>query len=166
MRRAAACPASALVERDSSLSLLPCWCTWVAQLVLVCERMAETWSVRMNDKPQLFYRMCVPTNYLINELAVVTVQALRGGTCAIWLCGWRPQYGVQSMMMITLRSRSRGRHSPAACPLYILLDSRLAAPCVLMLTTMGRNVFLWSWLWKWTPAVCQTSSHDFTASLL
>lgn len=50
--------------------------------------------------------------------------------------GWRPQYGVQSMMMITLRSRSRGKRRPAACLLYILMDSRLAAPCVLMLTTM------------------------------
>lgn len=33
--------------------------------------------------------------------------------------------------------QKQGKRRPAACLLYILIDSRLAAPCVLMLTTMG-----------------------------
>lgn len=86
--------------------------------------------MRMNDKPQLLHSMCVPTNAAVTA----NVQAFRGGTCAIWLRGWRPQYGAQ--LMITLRGRSRGRHRPAAHLLYILLDCGLAAPCVLIHTSM------------------------------
>lgn len=67
---------------------------------------------------------------------------------------------------------SWGRHSPAACLLYILLDSGLAAPCVSMHTTVLLrqrlfNVFLLVFAveMNWTLALCLTSSHDCTASL-
>lgn len=73
MRRAAASSTSVSVERDSSLSLLPCSGTWLAELVLMCERMAEMWSVRVNGKPQLVHRMYIPI------YAIEAVQGWRGG---------------------------------------------------------------------------------------
>lgn len=113
---------SALVESDSSLSLLPHWCAWVALWVLMCSQRGqkcEVWEWMANHSS---FTECVSLQmqYILSR-------------------AWGPWCGVYWMMMITWRPglfAPRGWHSPAACLLCILLDYELAAPCFSVHTTM------------------------------